>query len=109
MAKCNGGKCSITCPGGCGCVSDAKTGECLGCFCSGGGKGKFGDFKPTVLTPINISAHQITLADFAAGLNRLYPNRIAVPAANVHKKLTLELKNTTFTNAINKLGLKKLR
>ena len=109
MATCNGGKCKITCPGGCGCISDAETGECLGCSCSGGKGGKFPDYKPTWQTPINISAHRITLADFAAVLNRLYPNRIAIPAARAQKTLSLEMKNTTFTKAVKRLGLMTLR
>ncbi len=94
MASCNSGKCKIDCEKGCGCISDAKTGECLGCICDEDGIIR----KPKKVelgsgSMVHFHARNLRLVLAAKLINRFAPGRFAVPAANLSSRISLDLVN----------------
>jgi hypothetical protein len=124
MANCNtGGKCHISCSGGCGCVfihsgEDGVQGECI-CECydtdNSTGKVSIGDvvkyipirrykFKTTAQTTMNICASNFPAAALAQILDRILPDKILVPAKQTNVRIGLRSRNSTVSEIVKSSG-----
>jgi len=128
MANCNaGGKCHISCSGGCGCVfihsgEDGVQGECR-CECydidnsTGKVKVSIGDvvkyipirrykpkFKTTAQTTMNVCASNFPAAALAQILDRILPDKILVPAKQTNVRIGLRSRNSTVSEIVKSSG-----
>ena len=119
MARCQSGLCEADCPGrGCGCWSSSDPKDC-NCTCYRNGKSSITGFggvniafkrwkpknKPTPQTRYNICIRGLPITGLAELLDKFLPNKILVPAKRVNKKVSLNLKNNTLRQIINRSGL----
>jgi hypothetical protein len=114
---CEAGNCSAECADGCGCIASSKDPDDCRCYCyrsafiieKGGKKIPFKKFKPRIEAPsqtrYNICTHDLPIIGLARFLDKLFPNKILVPANRLTEKVTLSLKNNTLQQIIDASGL----
>lgn len=103
MSSCNAGKCSITCPDGCGCMSDDETEKC-DCFCS---QSKLSDEMLEIIAnrKFDICLNDFSRSDLLTILGKLTPSRDAISPQLLEEKLNIELKKTTLHDLLYHAGL----
>lgn len=62
-------------------------------------------FKTSEKTRLNVCVSNFPSTAFAQILDKILPNRILVPANKLNRKVTLRLKNRTFSQVIKRSGL----
>ena len=109
MASCSSGNCRIDCPEGCICVSVIDKPEKCWCRCFNSFKKK--DNMPR-LKPgerLAISAKNMPLGKVALFLEHLGLGPIAVPAARLNHRVTMNAKGPTASQLFKRLRLIPLR
>jgi hypothetical protein len=121
--NCSAGDCSCECGrgGGCGCIArseDPSDCECH-CYHSSSAIGRFAivkgrkvpfkSLKPrikvTSQTRFNICTNDLPIKEVAELLCKYFPNKIVIPPDRATNRVTLNLKNKTFEQMINRSGL----
>jgi hypothetical protein len=111
MANCGAGECSCECPNGCGCISSSDDPTNCVCRCFGGARppnfGVFQGVGPTTL--INAQFRGVDAGEVAVVLSRTLKVELAVPAALLKKRITVNLKKTPVRTVIKHLGLVEIK
>ena len=127
--NCGAGECSIKCRNmGSGCIADSQNPMNCDCWCfrslqirskrpkmvngrkiAEEQKTQFKTFKPrikvTSQTKVSICTRDLPIRGLAQLLDKYLPNKIVVPANRATDKVTLRLKNKTFSQIIDRSGL----
>jgi hypothetical protein len=109
LVTCQTGNCHV-CEGGCACISDSHTGECLGCICNVGHPQKpvktlARDAKYTPPLQMNLSAQSLPMAQLARLLEAVFAGRIAIPARAVASEVSVALERASLEGMAQSLGL----
>jgi hypothetical protein len=103
MATCKANRCKIVCTGGCGCVYVYETNSCnCECFDAEVGGSNEG---LSLGNKIDISVKGLALGQLAARFDRLLAREVLVPASRTRQKVSLQLKEVSFSTALEALGL----
>jgi hypothetical protein len=107
VTTCTAGDCTVDCSGGCICI--ANTDIPHDCFCdctdpSTKPAGKKVSYQNRIkITPqarYNICFRNVSITTLVQSFDKVFPNRILVPANKLTKKVNLSLKNNTFRQII---------
>lgn len=114
MSSCSADNCSISCEGGCGCVSESQHPENCSCFCSGStggggglarmsGNGKLGPLQ--LDSVIELCTQDLPLKDLAQIFEQITPYRLRVPVAREAANVTVRISNVTVGKVLEDMGL----